>query len=131
MIPVSNQLKDVDVMTIPSKDYRLNGDHVTGTCEELEELRQTIFCILNTERYQYPVYSWNYGIELKDLYGKTADYVMSELKRRITEALTQDDRIESVEDFDFEVTGKSILVTFFVHTIYGDTTEEMTWDINV
>ena len=131
MIPVSNQLKDVDVMTIPSKDYRLNGDHVTGTCEELEELRQTIFCILNTERYQYPVYSWNYGIELKDLYGKTADYVMSELKRRITEALTQDDRIESVEDFDFEVTGKSILVTFFVHTIYGDTTEEMRWDINV
>ena len=131
MIPVSNQLKEVDVMTIPSKDYRLNGDHVTGTCEELEELRQTIFCILNTERYQYPVYSWNYGIELKDLYGKTADYVMSELKRRITEALTQDDRIESVEDFDFEVTGKSILVTFFVCTIYGDTTEEMRWDINV
>lgn len=131
MIPVSNQLKEVDVMTIPTKDYRLDGEHITGTCEELEELRQTIFCILNTERYRYPVYSWNYGIDLMDLYGKPTDYVMSELKRRITEALKQDDRIKAVEAFEFEVTGKQILVTFFVHTIYGGTTEEMRWDINV
>lgn len=131
MIPVSNQLKEVDVMTIPTKDYRLDGEHITGTCEELEELRQTIFCILNTERYRHPVYSWNYGIDLMDLYGKPTDYVMSELKRRITEALKQDDRIKAVEAFEFEVTGKQILVTFFVRTIYGGTAEEMRWDSNV
>lgn len=133
MIPVRNQLKEVDILTIPSKDFRMEtgGEHITGTCEELEELRQTIFCILNTERYRYPVYSWNYGIDLMDLYGKPTDYVMSELKRRITEALKQDDRIKTVEAFEFEVTGKQILVTFFVHTIYGGTTEEMRWDINV
>ena len=52
MIPVTNQLKEVDVITIPSRDFRMEtgGEHVTGICEELEELRQTIFCILNTER---------------------------------------------------------------------------------
>lgn len=133
MIPVRNQLKEVDIITIPSKDFRMEigGEHVTGTCEELEELRQTIFCILNTERYRYPVYSWNYGIDLMDLYGKPTDYVMSELKRRITEALKQDDRVGAVEEFEFEVTGKQILVTFFVRTIYGGTTEEMRWDGNV
>ncbi len=133
MIPVTNQLKEVDVITIPSRDFRMEtgGEHVTGICEELEELRQTIFCILNTERYRYPVYSWNYGIDLIDLYGKPADYVMSELKRRITEALKQDDRITAVEEFEFEVTGKQILVTFCVRTIYGGTTEEMRWNINV
>lgn len=133
MIPVRNQLKEVDILTIPSKDFRMErgGEHVTGTCEELEELRQTIFCILNTERYRYPVYSWNYGIDLMDLYGKPTDYVMSELKRRITEALKQDDRVWAVEEFEFEVTGKQILVTFFVRTIYGGTTEEMRWDGNV
>lgn len=133
MIPVTNQLKEVDVITVPSKDFRMEtgGEHITGICEELEELRQTIFCILNTERYRYPVYSWNYGIDLMDLYGKPTDYVMSELKRRITEALKQDDRIRAVEEFEFEVTGRQILVTFFVRTIYGGTTEEMRWDINV
>ncbi len=129
MIPVSNQLKEVDVVSIPSKDYRMEtaGTHVAGTCEDLEELRQTIFCILNTERYQYPVYSWNYGIDLMDLYGKPMDYVMSELQRRITEALTQDDRIEAVDNFEFETAGKRILAVFSVHTIFGDTTEEMRW----
>lgn len=129
MIPIANQLKEVDVISIPSKDYRMEiaGNHVTGNCEHLEELRQTIFCILSTERYRYPVYSWNYGIELEDLYGKPMDYVMSELQRRITEALTQDDRIEAVDNFEFETAGKKIHAVFIVHSIFGDTTEEMRW----
>ena len=129
MIPIANQLKEVDVISIPSKDYRMEivGNRVAGNCEDLEELRQTIFCILSTERYRYPVYSWNYGIELEDLYGKPMDYVMSELQRRITEALTQDDRIEAVDNFEFETVGKRILAVFIVHTIFGDTTEEMRW----
>lgn len=129
MIPIANQLKEVDVINIPSRDYRMEtaGTHVTGNCENLEELRQAIFCILSTERYRYPVYSWNYGIELEDLYGKPMDYVMSELQRRITEALTQDDRIEAVDNFEFETVGKRILAVFIVHTIFGDTTEEMRW----
>lgn len=129
MIPIANQLKEVDVISIPSKDYRMEiaGNHVTGNCEDLEELRQTIFCILSTERYRYPVYSWNYGIELEDLYGKPMDYVMSELQRRITEALTQDDRIEAVDNFEFETAGKRIHAVFIVHSIFGDTTEEMRW----
>lgn len=130
MIPGVNNLKEVEITMIPSKDYRmeLTGKRVVGTCEELQELSQTVYCILNTERYQYPVYSWNYGIELKDLYGKQRDYVMSELQRRITEALMQDDRIESVDNFEFETAGKSILAVFSVRTIYGETTEEMRWD---
>ena len=46
--------------------------------------------------------------------------------RRITEALKQDDRIESVDSFEFDYSEKGILhVTFCVHTIYGDN-----WYIN-
>lgn len=130
MIPSLNNLKEVEITTIPSKDYRMeiSGDRVVGTCEDIEEIKQTIFCILNTERYQYPVYSWNYGIELNDLYGKSTDYVMSELKRRITESLIQDDRIESVDAFEFDISGKSVLVTFTVHTIFGAVLAEKRWN---
>lgn len=42
-------------------------------------------------------------MELQDLIGKPMDYVMVEVERRITEALTQDDRIDSVDNFEFEV----------------------------
>lgn len=129
MIPVTNSLKEVEIASLPSMDYRmeLTGERVTGTCEDLEELRQTIFCILNTERYRYPVYSWNYGVELTDLFGKPMDYVMSELQRRIREALLQDDRIIAVDNFEFEYAGGILLTGFTVHTIYGDTAGEMRW----
>jgi len=85
-----------------------------------DAMLQTIYLILSVERYAYPIYSYNYGVELEDLIGKPKDYVMSEVKRRITEALTQDDRINSVDGWEFSTTKKSVIVTFTVHTIYGD-----------
>lgn len=71
------------------------------------------------------IYSWNYGIELKDLYGRARGYVCSELPRRITEALLQDDRILSVSDFRFSGKGNVIAVSFVLTTIYGKTTGEL------
>ena len=35
--------------------------------DETEAVRQAAIKILNTERYENEIYSWNYGIELKDL----------------------------------------------------------------
>lgn len=130
MIPSRNELKQIEVVTAPSRDYRmeLSGTHVTGTCDGPEAMKQAVFCILNTERYKYPVYGWNYGIELVDLYGQPADYVMSELKRRITEALTQDDRIHSVDAFEFETRGGAITVFFTVHTAFGEVRGVKRWE---
>lgn len=48
------------------------------------------------------------------------DYACSEVKRRITEALIQDDRIESVSDFSFNTKNGTIETSFIVHTIYGE-----------
>ena len=58
--------------------------------------------ILNTERYKNVIYSWDYGVELQDLRGKSLSYVMSEVPNRITDAITADDRFESCEDFEME-----------------------------
>ena len=59
-------------------------------------------------------------MELKDLYGKPVGYVKSELKKRVKEALAQDDRILSVDAFEFEQKHNALLVTFTVHTKQGD-----------
>lgn len=129
MIPSINNLKEIELTVKPTMDYQmeLDGKGVSGKCDGIDAVRQAVFCILNTERYQYPIYSWNYGIELKDLYGKPRDYVMSELARRITEALVQDDRVEAVDGFEFETSGKDITVSFTIHTIYGDVAAEKRW----
>ena len=84
-----------------------------------------IYLILITDRYQFVMYSWNYGIELLDLYGEPVSYVCPELERRITEALTWDDRIKSVDNFEFNISKKGeILVTFTAHTVFGDVVSE-------
>ena len=69
--------------------------------------------------------SWNYGIETLDLYGQPVAWVCPELERRITEALTCDDRITSVSDFDFDTSKKGVVhCTFTAHTIFGDVQAE-------
>lgn len=107
---------------MPSKTYRMRiaDERVKSTVDDVDAIAQACYKILNTERYQYVIYSWNYGIELKDLFGKPIPYVYSELPRRIREALLQDDRIASVGDFELSSTGGDVLAKFTVTTTDGD-----------
>lgn len=132
MIPqVDNDLFSMETETQPSRTYALDieNNRIRGKVDGAESLRQAIYLILNTQRYDYLIYSWNYGAELKDLIGQPKEYALSEMKRRITEALLQDDRITDVGDFAFEAGKKSVHVTFVARTIFGDIDSEV--DINV
>lgn len=129
MIPSANDilLTELEVETQPSKNYKMNVENntVSGFCDELEAMNQVVYKILNTERYEHIIYSWDYGIELIDLYGEPVTYVCPELQRRIEEAVIQDDRITSVDNFEFDTSEKGIVkTTFTVHTIYGDIESE-------
>lgn len=106
----------------PGKTYRLDieKERIYGYADGREAVEQAIYLILNTERYDYVIYSWNYGVELEDLCGKSTLYAISEIERRIREALTQDDRVIGVDAFSFITNKNKIHVKFTVHTIYGD-----------
>ena len=130
MIPSGNTILTTNfkVVVQPSKQHRMDSDRslILGTCDGLDAVKQSIFKILNTERYQYLIYSWNYGIELMDLYGQPLMYVCPEIERRVKEALLQDDRITGVDNFEFNTAKKGVVsVTFTVHTFFGDVNEEM------
>lgn len=114
-------LIDFELGEQPSYTHKLDieGQRVTGMTDKRDALRQTVYLILNVERYAYPIYSRNYGSELADLIGQPMDYAMSEMKRRITDALMQDGRITGVDDWTFETGRKSISARFTVYTIYG------------
>lgn len=132
MIPNSCFLKDLEITNQPSKTYMMNVKEqaINGYCDELKAIEQAIYKILNTERYQYLIYSSDYGIETVDLYGEHVTYVCPELQRRISEALTQDDRILGVDAFSFDVSiKKKVITTFVVHTIFGDVNAEKEMDI--
>lgn len=105
-----------------SKTYKLSADKAQGFIDDLEALQQAIYKVLDTEKYEYPIYSFSYGIELENLIGKDVTYVRIEMKRRIQECLLQDERINSVENFQFNITEDEILCTFDIISIYGDLT---------
>ena len=93
---------------------------VNGTIDQIQAVEQAVHLILNTERYQWLIFSWNYGVELKDLIGKDPEYCIPEIERRIREALLQDDRITAVENFQFELKKRQVLTTFTVISIFGN-----------
>ena len=114
----------------PNLTYRMQieEERIQGALSErLAAVEQAAYKILNTERYAHVIYSWNYGVELADLFGKPIPYVLSEIPRRIREALVQDDRINAVTDFDISYVRDNaqgrrgdVLARFKVRSIYGD-----------
>lgn len=105
-----------------SDTYRLQWEQnrVAGQTAELAAVQQAMEKVLLSQRYQYVIYSWNYGVELFDLIGMSTKQAIPEIQRRITEALTQDDRIRSVDAFSFETKRGRVTVSFTVHTVFGE-----------
>jgi len=95
------------------------NNKITDKIDGIEAVEQTIYCILNTERYEHIIYTWNYGSELRELIGKDRDFVIGDIKRRITEALLQDERIVSIDNFEYKQEKDSINLKFTVITKYG------------
>lgn len=115
--------QDFEIEEQPDRTYRLHiaDGEISGFADGAEAVKQSIFRMLNTERYQYVIYPWWYGIETMDLYGEPVTYVCPELERRVCEALAVDTRITGVSDFEFDTGIKGVIhASFVVNTVYGD-----------
>ena len=104
----------------PDYTYRINEDNtISGMVDDLDAIKQNADLILDTERFEYVIYSWDRGVELSDLIGKPIDFAVPELERVIAEALLRDDRISAVDGFTFDIDKSKIHAAFTVHTEYG------------
>lgn len=117
--------------TYASRTYKIEIDRnrMNGYTDDLEAVIQAIYLILNTERYKFIIYSWDYGVELEDLFGKPIPYCISEIPRRVTEALMTDNRITDVTDFEFESNRHKLYTTFNVITNVGNVPMKLEVDI--
>lgn len=123
MLPLNDKdILQIDESTEPSNTFFIDFEkgRIYGFVDEREAVKQAIMLILNTERYKFLIYSWNYGVELEELIGTHPDIVEDEAERLISEALLQDDRITAVYDFEFSRNRDTLLVNFKVDSIYGD-----------
>lgn len=129
LIPSSeiNIGEDIEVVNQPTLTYYWDttNKRITGYVDGKQAMKQAIYKIIETERFQYAIYDWNYGIELEGLIGKDPLFVSAELERVFTEALTADDRIISLSDFIINNSESSVfVVSFTANTTEGDITIE-------
>ena len=95
----------------------LTGRIITG----LDAVKQWIRLALGTDRYFYNQFSWNYGSELNELIGQSYDeeYIISEVNRMVTDALSVNEDIESISEMEVEMENDTLHISFTVNTPYG------------
>ena len=127
----------VDVASAASQVTRtykmdLEAGRCTGYVDGTEAMRQAILKILLTERFTYLIYSWDYGIELNETFGRSAQTLASEARRIVQEALLADSRITKITDFSVSQPDKrTISIQFTAESIFGEIPLERTVARNV
>ena len=87
-----------------------------------EAIKVWVYKAILTPRYNYSIYSWDYGSELLDLIGKayTPSLTKSEAKRYIEEALLINPYILEVNVLDTDFKDGILSADVKIVTIYGE-----------
>lgn len=124
--------EDVDLNLISFEEESTNTfiantdvGQIAGMDGGLEAMRQAVEIILTTKRYNWQIYSENFGIELDDLVGEDPDYIKTVLPTRVRDAFSVDNRILSAQNFVFNFEADRATVTFDVITVYGTVNAEV------
>jgi hypothetical protein len=128
-----------DVEVIEQKDqtsrtYKIDfsSGRVGGFIDETDAMKQAIIKILQSERFLYLIYSWNYGIEMNAIVGKSYQVIASEIKRILREALLEDRRITDVYDVSYkQIDKRTLSVEFTASTVFGEVSIETEVSANV
>ena len=87
-----------------------------------EAIKTWIYLALMTNNKQYPIYSWDYGSEVKELIGKnyTKALTKAEAQRLIEECLIINPYIVEVQVIDAIFKENTLTCDIKITTIYGD-----------
>ena len=115
----------VTVVSQPSLTFLVdpNTKRVSGTADGYAVMQQAVEIILNVQRFQWQIYSANFGMDYRNLLGADPGFVASNLKKRLQEAFSVDDRILGLSNYSYAVDGDSLFATFTVRTVYGNLQE--------
>ena len=104
-------------------EFDFNTGHLTGKIlEGKEALKIWIYKVFLTNRYIYPIYSWDYGQDLEELIGQDYeyDYIKSEVERRVQECLMINEHIKGCHSFEINLINESLQISFTVDTTFGE-----------
>lgn len=97
---------------------QLTGEIVSG----LEALKVWIWLALRSERYRYPIYTWQYGAELEKYIGRgySQEYLNDAIKNAVKECLKVNPHIKGIDNFSCKLERDQLSIEFAVKTDYGE-----------
>ena len=121
LLPNSSSIQAIDSAIAPSKTWRIDFESkkVVGMIDDRFSIEQSIYLALKTGRYERLIFTWNYGEELKKLIGQSKEIAKAEIPRLTRECLLNDDRIQSLENFEFLDIDEGLEVFFDAVTVQG------------
>ena len=117
-----------------TKTYFLDIDkgRIYGSVSGKEAMKQAILKAINTKRYAFEIYNWNYGSQVHELIGENMVKAEMLVEGYIEDTLLADSRIEKIENFSLSRNGKnSMSIKFDAVTISGIIGVETEADISV
>lgn len=107
------------------RDFEIDWDTMTLTgniVEGLDAIVQWVNNALRTKRYEWTIYSWDFGEEYTDLIGNSfsQEYLNNECDRLITECLQENPYIQGIEDLVVTLEGDHLSISFTLITDLGE-----------
>ena len=114
-----------EVMAIP-KEYGVDfstGKLTGKIVEGIEALKVWAWNCIKTERYRYPIYSWQYGTEYEQYIGQTVsdEYLQNDCYTETQEALMVNPYITGIDGFNAEINDDKLHISFTLNTVLGST----------
>lgn len=130
---IVKRTQTADTIEIP-KEYGI--DFATGQLtgkivEGIEAIKVWVWLCLRTQRFRYPIYSWSYGADMEQYIGQglTIEYLETDLKDEIEEALRVNEYITGIEDYNCIQTGSKVQIQFTVQTTLGSLKETYSLEV--
>lgn len=130
---ITERTQTANAIIIP-KEYGIdfNTGQLTGRIVEgIEAIKVWVWLCLRTQRFRYPIYSWSYGTDMEQYIGQglTIEYLETDLKDEIEEALRVNEYITGIENYSCIQTGSKVQIQFTVQTTLGSLKETYSLEV--
>lgn len=120
----NNVTVSTEQQQIVPKEYEIDFEtgQLTGRIVEGKEaVKVWIWLALQTPRYRYYIYTWDYGNDFEELIGQgyTEEYILAETQRMTEDCLLVNKYIQGITEFCVDMTGSTLIISFVADTIYG------------
>lgn len=104
--------------------------HLSSMIDNKESIIQSVFKALDTQKFEYQIYSWFYGLDMEPFIGQDIEYIRVNIRRYLEDCLLQDDRIFSIQNIIVQQSDiDSCSIIFDIQTSEG-LIENITKEIN-